>query len=100
MPKKKVSRWLASIYACPAAQHQFRTARTFDEAWKLLDFWLWVWWLGHHGGLKLDRDWDLRYTNDSGERDVPAMKRRIYYKRVKAKYLKFKGEVQESCQPS
>ena len=87
MPKKaatKLSRWLASIYACPLAQHQFRKVRTFDAAWKLLDDWHWVWWLGW-SVIQLKASWDTGYGYNTSD-----MKRHIY-KRVKAKYLKFKG---------
>ena len=98
MPKKKVtklSRWLASIYACPAAQRELRKARTFDAAWKLLDYSRWVWWLGYVV-LNLGWKWDQRYFSHQvrlymDERQVTSAMKHVIYTRVKAKYLKFKG---------
>ena len=103
MPKKKVtklSRWLASINACPAAQRELRKARTFDAAWKLLDYSRWVWWLGYVV-LNLGWKWDQRYYSHfrllymdrdiDVERQVTSAMKHVIYTRVKAKYLKFKG---------
>ena len=82
----KLCRWLYSLHACPRERVRFGRFQTFDAAWKHLDKGISVWWLGVNA-LDLDVSWDggLR-LNDNAER----LKRRIY-RRVKAKYLAFKG---------
>lgn len=78
----KMTRWLESIGACHEARLKFGRCRTFDEAWKRLDRWLWVWWLGEVVlGLSHDRDYDY-------DRRSSKIKRRIYL-RTKIAYTKF-----------